>query len=127
MMKSEMCGRQIGWAGMMLLSCGARSELPYEDPGVNPQSGEARQASPAAPPAARQERSGERLFRSGALLDCEPGAPPDQASDCSFLADGLCYATMDEACACVCPRSHNSRCIAGLFENEFGAVDLSCD
>jgi hypothetical protein len=42
----------------------------------------------------------------------EPGS---QSTYCPWLAsDGFCYAEKMDACACICPRDHDSTCQSGL-------------
>ncbi len=110
---------------MMLLSCGARSEIPFEDPGGDEP---AESASLPSPGSAREPPRGSdpSIIRSGQLPACVEGTPVSDAPSCAFLADSLCYETSREACACACSRARESTCVEGLFANEHGGVDVTC-
>lgn len=121
---------QHGFLALVLLTmgCGARSEIPYDDPTGGAGDEDVVPAPQPQPRPNEPGTSGDRpLFESKELMDCEPGVSPNRAATCVWVANGLCYDTQDAACACVCPRSGASLCQAGLFENEFGAVEVNCD
>lgn len=129
MQLTEDVTRALAWCSIVSLcavfACGARSGIPYDDPTGGARADDVEppaQPAPGPPPTPRDRP----LFESKPLSSCEPGVPANQADVCSWVADGLCYDTQDAACACVCPRSGNVWCQAGLFENHFGALEVDC-
>jgi len=68
------------------------------------------------------------MERSSFQLEaCEEGSSQFNEGACPWEADGLCYSTKEEACACVCPDDVDSTCISGLYGGEDGMVHVFCD
>ncbi len=68
-------------------------------------------------------------FPSKPLGECKPGFSRYQnpTLPCPWLGDGLCYEDKDAACACVCPKDHDSWC-ASDFPGPGGApTQVTCD
>ncbi len=64
------------------------------------------------------------------LEECvEEGYPYHSANGrpCTYLADDLCYDALSQACACTCPRDRDSICITGLWPDDLGRTDVSCE
>ena len=58
---------------------------------------------------------GTVLRKNTPLGPCVPGVEQARATTCDYYADGRCYATKLDACACVCPRdSQNSICLSSF-------------
>lgn len=62
------------------------------------------------------------------LGPCQKGFDPrvEVNRDCDWLADNLCYATKEAACACICPTDHPATCISGFFNGTGGKTKVSC-
>jgi hypothetical protein len=116
-----------GWVcfGLLLAvgACGGRSERQESDDGAasatngddDQQGGGDDQGDDDAP--------GDEVTLPG----CERG-PVDQGqmgAECLWLADGRCYADKLEACACICPVSHESICSSG-FPSDAGRTLVYC-
>lgn len=125
-LRGVMANTMRSWASVLLLGCGARTELPFEDPAADSFDIAATSPAPASDsqPGAGRNRRG--FFEDVDLPDCVPGGPPSSATRCAYMADGLCYPDKISACACVCPPTRSSTCSSGLFENEFGAITVRC-
>jgi hypothetical protein len=61
------------------------------------------------------------------LPACRRGFKPDDQTfrPCDFLADGLCYESKLDACACICPNRPGTNCISG-FPVPDGRVVVTC-
>ena len=70
---------------------------------------------------------GGSALSSTQLPACRRGfKPDDQASrPCDFLADGLCYESKLDACACICPNRPGTNCMSGFPEPD-GHVVVTC-
>lgn len=109
---------------LSLAACGGRSE--------RQDGGDDGMASPGADDGETAENSNDDGSDDVpgddvALPGCELG-PRDEGqsgADCLWLAKGRCYADKLEACACICPRDHESICSSG-FESEAGRTLVSC-
>lgn len=68
-------------------------------------------------------------FPSTPLGECEPGFAYGSNADepCPWIAEGLCYATKLEACACVCPVDHDSWCTSGFPKPGGQPTPVACD
>lgn len=114
------------WALLALTSCGGRAEggtpggVSDEEPGDDTSGGK---GSPG---------DSEGTLPWGAstpLGPCKPGFDPQvhPERDCAFVAEGICYQTKLDACACVCPRNKkNTTCSSGfdsLLPNARSEVD----
>jgi hypothetical protein len=62
-----------------------------------------------------------------ALPPCRLGFRPEEenARSCDFLADGRCYGSKVDACACVCPNRPGTNCMSGFPEPD-GRVVVTC-
>lgn len=61
------------------------------------------------------------------LGDCAPGWTPGEADCPWFGSDQRCYATKEDACSCLCPRSGSSLCLSGLPGGPDSQTPVSCD
>lgn len=60
------------------------------------------------------------------LGECVEGWPIYDG-DCPWEgSDHLCYATKENACACLCPKDRNSTCLSGLPGGPDSHVAVSC-
>ena len=115
--------RRFGAAVVLVLSavsCGGRTDT---DDRVGVDGGSSATHTPAG--AADGGRSAEQP-----LEECvEEGFPYYAANGrpCTYFADELCYETLSQACACTCPRDHDSTCIAGLWPDDLGRIDVFCE
>lgn len=66
-------------------------------------------------------------FDQGELPPCELGPVYSGMGDCSWLADGRCYAKRPDACACVCPRDRASSCTSGFPGGPGNPTEVTCD
>jgi hypothetical protein len=64
---------------------------------------------------------------STTLSPCRQGFEPDEqpTRSCDFLANGLCYESKLDACACICPSRSNTNCVSG-FPVPDGRVSVTC-
>lgn len=106
------------WA-FLLLAVGCGGEVRKDD-SVDPD------ASGAGGHGAVENGGGTGLS-STTLSGCHRGfEPSDQTSrPCDFLADGLCYESKLDACACICPNRSNTNCVSG-FPVPGGRVVVTC-
>lgn len=54
-------------------------------------------------------------FRQMPLGSCSGGWTPGEdppGKTCDWLAEGQCYLTKDDACACICPRAAGTICLS---------------
>lgn len=119
-----------GWVcfGLLLVvgACGGRSERQESDDGA------------AAATNGDDDRPSGDDDQGGGGDDDAPGdevtlpgckrGPVDQGemgAECLWLADGRCYADKLEACACICPVSHESICSSG-FPSDAGRTLVYC-
>jgi hypothetical protein len=111
---------------LALTGCGARAELGGEgalddSPLEERADGLSLDPGPGAPPGAEPEPEpepepgGALRFEPTALSECVPGFRRSQARGrtCSFLVAERCYEDQRSACACACPSSGSSVCVAG--------------
>ena len=107
---------------LALTGCGARAELGGEGA---PEDGRLEERAgglsldpdPEAPSGVEPEPEpgGALRFEPTALSECVPGFRRSRARgrNCSFLVAERCYEDQRSACACACPSSGSSLCVAG--------------
>lgn len=110
---------------LALAGCGARAELGGEGAldgsGIEERAGGPMRDLGGAPPMsepepdAEPEPGGALRFETTALPECVPGFRRSRARgrSCSFVVDERCYEDQRSACACACPTSGTSVCVAG--------------
>jgi len=103
------------------LACGGRSETspdPSESTGSDaPNGGDDDDGT-----------TGQNMGPNGDLPlgECVEGWPIYEG-DCPWEgSDHLCYATKEDACACLCPRDRRSTCVSGLPGGPDSHVAVSC-
>ncbi len=106
------------WTALFVAACGGSVAEPDDtrpEPGVESSGG----AGPRT----------DTPFKDTPLGPCAEGFDPDEAPNdpCDWLGeDGLCYATKEAACDCVCPRDRDSTCSSGFFRGEGQATPVDC-
>lgn len=113
-----------GFAG-----CGGRAEQAYpgDDP-ANIQSGGSE--NPRGVPSDLEPEQGPPATDSTPsvpLQGCRGGWQPGSAPTCPWLANGECYATREDACACTCPRTEHSLCVSGFPSGSNAQVWVACE
>lgn len=111
------------WLAMVVLSgCGGRAVTERD----GRESTEPTTRTSSGAPKRDAGLEGHELDSTLELGDCHAGWQPDEAP-CPWLAsDGLCYATKEDACACICPSQGNTVCASGLPGGEDDRVRVSC-
>jgi len=115
----------IGMAlGVPPVGCGAHSEIPDTDPtnGATAQGVAGSRASagtPAASPGNNQD-----IFGATPLPECSLGPIPQPGVACAFMADGRCYETQSEGCACICDATRSTTCVGRIATGT--TVGLTC-
>jgi hypothetical protein len=108
-----------------LLACGGRVE--------DPKSGGSGGNEPVPVASSSNDAAGKSgsstPFPSHDLGDCRPGF--DRASNpgraCNWLTDsGMCFATNDDACACICPMDKDSVCYSQFYNGDGSATEVHC-
>lgn len=83
--------------------------------------------SPSGAGGGGQANGGGSGAPNTALPNCHLGFKPEEqsSSPCDFLADGRCYGSKVDACACVCPNKPGTTCTSG-FPVPDGRVPVTC-
>ena len=114
------------WLTAACVGCGGRSES-EPDSGESTDS-DATNGNDNGGDGGDDEGTGDDMGSTGDLPlgDCVEGWPVYEA-ECPWLgSNDLCYATKEDACACLCPRDANSTCVSGLPGGPNDEVAVSC-
>lgn len=106
----------LGVSLALIIGCGGQTV----DPGPGPESTGSRGGSTGS------TRNGAGGDTGVDLPACVKGREIGTGT-CPWLgADGLCYDDKLGACACNCPRDHDSLCSSGLPGNEYSQTRVEC-
>jgi hypothetical protein len=110
--------RHVTISLLLLIGCGGEVRKSDTTPGLDGSGVGGQGAGPGG---------GGTGLSSTALPACRRGFKPDGQTfrPCDFLADGLCYESKVDACACICPSKANTTCTSG-FPVPDGRVIVTC-
>lgn len=117
-----------GWVcfgiALWLAACGGRSTSDGSDDGRGARESRGDDDGEAPPDG---DGNGSALGDDVALAGCKLG-PRDvgqSGQDCLWLGEQRCYSEKLDACACICPRDHESIC-SSEFASERGRTPVYC-
>lgn len=99
----------------LVIACGGRTEGGLADVDIPPDTSPQTSGDDPGSTVGSNGSKGTVLRKTTPLQPCVPGIEQASATVCDYYAEGRCYVTKLDACACVCPRnSQNSICLSSF-------------
>ena len=113
------------YLGAVVVACGGK----YEDPGSQ-MPGTEGPAPSASGSSGSSSGSGTGSLPMHPLGTCVPGFDRNSnpARTCPWITEkGVCFSSLDGACACICPTSGSSVCSGSFAPGPSGTTTVYCD